>query len=144
VIEAELKAGSRLTLTRLQEHSAERVQTSLTRAQVGRNASLTANIVDLGGQLVRNDFDIQLNEPGASVELLGVFLASAGQHVDNHLCVEHRAPAPFLMGRHLLDLGLSPGPSVGELLHQVYERQLDGEIQSLEDAIALARTIVRG
>jgi len=58
------------------------------------------------------------------------------------LGVEHRPPAPLLMGRHLLDLGLTPGPAVGELLHRVYERQLDGEVRSVDDAIAVAKSIL--
>ena len=52
------------------------------------------------------------------------------------LGVEHRPPAPLLMGRHLLALGVEPGPRMGELLRRVYERQLDGEVSTLEDAIA--------
>ena len=52
------------------------------------------------------------------------------------LGVEHRPPAPLLMGRHLLELGLAPGPRVGEILQQVYEKQLDGQITSVEEAIA--------
>ena len=44
------------------------------------------------------------------------------------LGVEHEAPKPLLLGRHLLALGLTPGPRIGEILKQVYERQLDGEI----------------
>jgi tRNA nucleotidyltransferase (CCA-adding enzyme) len=55
------------------------------------------------------------------------------------LGVEHAAPAPFLMGRHLLELGMPPGPPMGALLKEVYERQLDGEVRSLEDALTLAR-----
>lgn len=58
------------------------------------------------------------------------------------LGVEHRPPAPLLMGRHLLDLGLSPGPLMGQLLKAVYERQLDGEVESLEDARAAARALL--
>ena len=42
------------------------------------------------------------------------------------LGVEHEAPRPLLLGRHLLALGLKPGPRIGEILKQVYERQLDG------------------
>ena len=59
------------------------------------------------------------------------------------LGVEHRPPAPLLMGRHLLELGLSPGPKIGEILQQVYEKQLDGEIRSVEEAIAEARRLLR-
>ena len=58
------------------------------------------------------------------------------------LGVEHQPPAPLLLGRHLLDLGLTPGPRVGEILKQVYEKQLDGEIDTLDDAIAAARPLI--
>lgn len=57
------------------------------------------------------------------------------------LGVEHRPPAPLLLGRHLLELGLTPGPRVGEVLRQVYEKQLDGEITSVEEGIEEARRI---
>jgi tRNA nucleotidyltransferase (CCA-adding enzyme) len=58
------------------------------------------------------------------------------------LGVEHRPPAPLLMGRHLLEMGLTPGPRIGQVLKQVYERQLDGEITTLADAIELAKTLI--
>jgi tRNA nucleotidyltransferase (CCA-adding enzyme) len=58
------------------------------------------------------------------------------------LGVEHEAPPPLLKGRHLLELGVSPGPRVGEILRQVYERQLDGEVDSLERGIEAAREIL--
>jgi tRNA nucleotidyltransferase (CCA-adding enzyme) len=58
------------------------------------------------------------------------------------LGVEHQPPKPLLMGRHLLALGVEPGPRVGEVLKQVYERQLDGEITTVEDAIDEARRIL--
>jgi tRNA nucleotidyltransferase (CCA-adding enzyme) len=57
------------------------------------------------------------------------------------LGVEHRPPAPILMGRHLLALGVKPGPRVGEILKSVYELQLDGRIATLEDAIAEAKRL---
>jgi len=58
------------------------------------------------------------------------------------LGVEHRPPAPLLLGRHLLALGLSPGPAVGEILKQVYEKQLDGDIRTVDEAIAEAKRII--
>jgi len=58
------------------------------------------------------------------------------------LGVEHQPPAPLLLGRHLLALGLSPGPHVGEILRQVYEKQLDGEITSVEAGIEEARRLL--
>jgi tRNA nucleotidyltransferase (CCA-adding enzyme) len=56
------------------------------------------------------------------------------------LGVEHQPPPPLLLGRHLLTLGLSPGPRVGEILKQVYEKQLDGHVTTVDEAIAEART----
>ena len=58
------------------------------------------------------------------------------------LGVEHAAPAPLVLGRHLLALGLRPGPRIGEILKQIYERQLDGEVKELDEGIALARTLI--
>ena len=58
------------------------------------------------------------------------------------LGVEHAPPAPILMGRHLLALGVPPGPGVGSILKQVYERQLDGGITTLEEATDAARALL--
>jgi tRNA nucleotidyltransferase (CCA-adding enzyme) len=58
------------------------------------------------------------------------------------LGVEHRPPAPILLGRHLLELGLKPGPRIGEILKAVYEHQLDGRVTSLDEAIRVAKTLL--
>jgi tRNA nucleotidyltransferase (CCA-adding enzyme) len=58
------------------------------------------------------------------------------------LGVEHRAPGPILLGRHLLEIGLTPGPRVGEILKAVYEQQLDGTVTTLDDAMTAARAIL--
>jgi len=58
------------------------------------------------------------------------------------LGVEHAPPGPLLLGRHLFALGLQPGPRIGAILRQVYEQQLDGRVQSVDDGIALARTLI--
>jgi tRNA nucleotidyltransferase (CCA-adding enzyme) len=58
------------------------------------------------------------------------------------LGVEHQPPPPLLLGRHLLALGLEPGPRVGALLKVVYEKQLDGEITTVDEAVAEARRIL--
>jgi len=59
-----------------------------------------------------------------------------------HLGVEHAAPKPIVLGRHLLELGVSPGPRMGQLLKQIYEQQLDGTVRTLEDGIRLARELI--
>jgi tRNA nucleotidyltransferase (CCA-adding enzyme) len=58
------------------------------------------------------------------------------------LGVEHRPPAPLVLGRHVVALGVAPGPRVGVLLKDAYERQLDGEITTVEEGVAYLRRIV--
>ena len=58
------------------------------------------------------------------------------------LGVQHAPPQPVLLGRHLLALGVKPGPRMGEILRAVYERQLDGAVSSVEEGVAVARTMI--
>jgi tRNA nucleotidyltransferase (CCA-adding enzyme) len=58
------------------------------------------------------------------------------------LGVQHAPPDPLVKGRHLLALGLKPGPRIGVILRQIYEKQLDGTITSIDDGITLARQIL--
>lgn len=51
-------------------------------------------------------------------------------------------PVALLMGRHLLDMGLRPGPQIGEITREVYMRQLKGDVTTLEQAQAAARTLM--
>jgi tRNA nucleotidyltransferase (CCA-adding enzyme) len=59
------------------------------------------------------------------------------------LGVEHAPPPPFVKGRDLVALGVSPGPALGEILREVYERQMDGTIADAGAARDLARQIAR-
>jgi len=59
------------------------------------------------------------------------------------LGVQHAPPDPLVKGRHLIDLGVKPGPALGDVLRQVYERQLDGTVADFDAAFALAREIAR-
>jgi tRNA nucleotidyltransferase (CCA-adding enzyme) len=57
------------------------------------------------------------------------------------LGIEHAPPKPLVLGRHLIDLGVAPGPGMGELLKKIYEKQLDGEVTTLEEGLDLAKTL---
>ena len=85
-------ARSHLDLCRLQQHGERQAHTSLLAAELAADAELRVGYIDLGGRLVRNDIDIALRERGARVELFGLFVAGAGQHLDNHTTIVHAAP----------------------------------------------------
>jgi tRNA nucleotidyltransferase (CCA-adding enzyme) len=55
------------------------------------------------------------------------------------LNVESQAPAPIVMGRHLLELGVPPGPEMGRFLNDCYEAQLDGIFATLEEGLAFLK-----
>ena len=59
------------------------------------------------------------------------------------LGVEHQPPPRLVLGRHLLALGLTPGPQMGEVLKEIYERQLDGVIATTEEGIELAKEVIK-
>ncbi|MCA1606753.1 MAG: hypothetical protein LC775_15090, partial [Acidobacteria bacterium] len=56
--------------------------------------------------------------------------------------VDREPPAPILLGRHLLELGLEPGPRMGEITKAIYEMQLDGRVANLDDAKKLVKNIL--
>ena len=56
--------------------------------------------------------------------------------------VASHAPAPILLGRHLLEMGLQPGPRIGEITRAVYEMQLDGRVRTLDEAKEKARRLL--
>jgi tRNA nucleotidyltransferase (CCA-adding enzyme) len=60
------------------------------------------------------------------------------------LGVEHRPPTRLVLGRHLIPLGVAPGPAMGRLLQAIYERQLDGDITTTEEGIRLGRQLLGG
>ncbi len=59
------------------------------------------------------------------------------------LGVEHKPPAPLLLGRHLIEMGVAPGPRMGEILKAIYELQLDSVVQTLDEARDRAKALIR-
>lgn len=58
------------------------------------------------------------------------------------LAVEHAPPKPILMGRHLIQIGMAPGPRMGKILQAIYEQQLDGKVTNLDEALEAARSML--
>jgi tRNA nucleotidyltransferase (CCA-adding enzyme) len=56
--------------------------------------------------------------------------------------IERKPPEPILMGRHLIELGMEPGPQFKSILETVYELQLDGKVSSLDEAMREARNLM--
>jgi poly(A) polymerase len=57
----------------------------------------------------------------------------------DELGAEKIKPAPLLRGRDLLAMGVRPGPRFGEILSAVAEAQLDGTLETREQALVWVR-----
>jgi len=61
----------------------------------------------------------------------------------HELEVRQKPPPPILQGRHLLPLGVAPGPRLGSILDKAYEAQLEGVFGDLEGALRWAEGEVK-
>ncbi|MBV9292796.1 MAG: SufD family Fe-S cluster assembly protein, partial [Frankiales bacterium] len=61
-------------------------------ACVGRDATYKSVVVTFGGDLVRINPRVHFAGPGGDVELLGLFYADGGQHLEHRLLVDHDQP----------------------------------------------------
>lgn len=61
-------------------------------ATVNRDGHMHWTAAHLGSRLARNRIHTVLNEPGANMEMLGVYLASGRQHMDMDSLTNHQAP----------------------------------------------------
>jgi tRNA nucleotidyltransferase (CCA-adding enzyme) len=59
------------------------------------------------------------------------------------LALVHSAPRPIVLGRHLLGLGLKPGPEFKPLLDRAMEAQLDGQFANEADGMRWVRTFLQ-
>lgn len=91
-IEVVLDDGAELTLVSVQDWADDSVHVVSQHARVGRDASLKHVAVTLGGDVVRASTSADYVGTGGSVDLLGVYFADAGQHLEHRLFVDHTAP----------------------------------------------------
>ena len=58
------------------------------------------------------------------------------------LKVKDSAPQPIILGRHLIEHGLRPGPAFGPILKQCFEAQLDGAFQNRTEGVRFLKTVL--
>jgi Fe-S cluster assembly protein SufD len=91
-IEIICEPGSNLTLVSLQEWDSKTIHAGRQHAIVDRDATFKSIIVTVGGDVVRLLPTVEFRGQGASVELLGVYFATAGQFFEHRMFVDHLVP----------------------------------------------------
>jgi poly(A) polymerase len=85
------------------------------------------------------------------LELHRIDCASSHRNLDNYEFLKAKAtemppevlkPQPLLTGHDLLALGLKPGPTVGQILHEIEELQLEERLKTRAEALEFARSRV--
>ena len=89
IVEILVGDESSLTVVSIQDWNDESVHTSAQFARLGRNSRLKHVVVSLGGKTVRITPTAEFTAPGAEVELLGIYFADAGQHLEHRSYVDH-------------------------------------------------------
>ncbi len=110
-----------LVINHLIHHHGAR--SAFTDAQVRRLALriAPATVDDLCAVMTADSFGRPPLQSPATIALIERLRARAKK-----LAFQHAAPRPLMLGRHLLALGVPPGPQMKPLLDAAFEAQLDG------------------
>jgi Fe-S cluster assembly protein SufD len=92
VVEVVVGDGAEVTVVSVQDWADDAVHLNLTEAMVGRDATYKHAAISFGGDLVRMDANVAYSGPGGSAEMLGLYFADAGQHIEHRLFADHTAP----------------------------------------------------
>jgi Fe-S cluster assembly protein SufD len=84
--------GAQLTVVSIDDWADDAVHVGHRHAKVGRDATFKHVDVSFGGDVVRHDTTAEYAGPGGSVEMLGLYFADEGQHIEHRLFVDHNAP----------------------------------------------------
>jgi Fe-S cluster assembly protein SufD len=91
-IEFIVEDSANLTVVLIQDWESDAVHVASHHARLGRDSVLRHFNVSLGGDLVRVSPTVHYDAPGGDAELLGLYFADAGQHLEQRLLVDHTAP----------------------------------------------------
>ena len=84
--------GASLSVVSVQDWAADAVHLCQHQARVGRDATFQHTVVSLGGGVVRLAPSVSYAGPGGAAELLGLYFADPGQHLEHRLFVDHNQP----------------------------------------------------
>jgi Fe-S cluster assembly protein SufD len=81
-----------LTLVSLNDWADDTVHLSQQSIRVSRDGKLKSIVITFGGDVVRIAPEARFAGPGGDVEMLGLYFADAGQHLEHRLFVDHAQP----------------------------------------------------
>jgi Fe-S cluster assembly protein SufD len=84
--------AARLTVVWIADWADDAVHVSAQHARLGKDALLRHVAITLGGDVVRMTGNVRFGGPGGDAELLGLYFADDGQHLESRLLIDHAQP----------------------------------------------------
>ena len=84
--------AARLTVVSIEDWADDALHVTAHHAKIGKDSVLRHVAVTLGGELVRATATVRFTAPGGDAELLGLYFADDGQHLESRLLVDHSQP----------------------------------------------------
>jgi len=84
--------GAKLTVVVIDDWDDDAVHATQHSVTVGRDARFKSIVVSFGGDLVRVATEARFAGTGGDIEMLGVYFADAGQHLEHRMFVDHAMP----------------------------------------------------
>ncbi|MEX1210142.1 MAG: SufD family Fe-S cluster assembly protein [Candidatus Nanopelagicales bacterium] len=112
-VELRVGDGAKAKVASYQAWDRDAVHVGTHAAQLGRDATLMLGHVTLGGDVVRLLPTVSYSAAGGDAELLGLYFAGAGQHLEHRMFVDHDTP-------HCRSSVLYKGALQGEGAHTVW------------------------
>ena len=84
--------AARLTVVWIADWADDMVHVCAQHARLGKDSVLRHVAVTLGGELARMAATVRFDAPGGDAELLGLYFADAGQHLESRLLIDHAQP----------------------------------------------------
>ena len=84
--------GAALDLVHVQTWADDAVHAGQVAIRLGRDGRIRSTQVSLGGAAIRMVETVEYAGPGGDAELIGVYFADAGQHIEHRLFVDHAVP----------------------------------------------------
>lgn len=112
-VELRVGDGAKAKVASYQAWDRDAVHVGTHAALLGRDATLMLGHVTLGGDVVRLLPTVSYSAPGGDAELLGLYFAGAGQHLEHRMFVDHDTP-------HCRSSVLYKGALQGEGAHTVW------------------------
>ena len=137
VTEVAAAENSRIDHVRVQDEQSSAYHIFAMQVHQNRDSHYSLVNVDLGGRFVRNNLNLALDAQNCEGHLIGFYMGTGKQHVDNHTLIDHIKPNCY---SNELYKGILGGKSTGVFNGKIFVRQDAQKTNAYQDNKALLLT----